>query len=90
MILTDKGNRKPKEPKKPTYQPSTFEELEAKVAKMLGTKPKPGLEYILDLGCECGIILPEDVKEESQEAIWFYENIENHDENCMYAIVGSF
>lgn len=90
MILTDRGNRKPKEPKEKTYGNSTFEELEARMKLRMGAKPKPGLETILDMYCECDIILPEDVEEDSQQAIWFFENINNHDENCIYAIVGSF
>ena len=84
MILTDKGNRKPKEEKKPAYHSSTYEELVARVEAMKPPKPKPGLEYILDMDCNCGIKLPDDVEEDTQQAVWFYENPKNHGEDCDY------
>lgn len=86
MILTDRGNRKSKEEKKPYYGKSTLEELVAR-AEQLNPKPKPGLEFILDMGCECGIILPDDVENDTQQAVWFYENSSNHQNNCLYALV---
>lgn len=88
MILTDKGNRKPKEEKKPTYGNSTFEELEARV-KSRFSKPEPGLEFAKEMGCDCGIKLPNDVEEGSKQEIWFYENPANHDEECMFIFIMS-
>lgn len=88
MILTDKGNRKPVEEKKPTYGFSTFEELEERV-KSRFEEIKPGLEFVKSMGCECGIKLPQDVVEGTKQEIWFFENSTNHDKECMYIFISS-
>lgn len=80
MILTDKGNRKPKEPE-PINKGMTLEELEARIPKNVHPVGKEAIEFY---GCECDIVLDEDVKEGTQEAIWFYENVANHHEDCEY------
>jgi len=88
MILTDKGNRKPKEEKQPVYAYSTFEELEERV-KSRFDKPEPGIEFAKFMGCDCQIKLPDDVQEGTKQEVWFYENPLNHEEECMFIFIMS-
>jgi hypothetical protein len=80
MILTDRGNRKPKEAL-PVKKGMTLEELAARVPKNEYPVGKAKIEFF---ECDCGLTLDPDIEEGTQQAIWFWENVKNHTEDCEY------